>query len=115
MALVEDLQEKALAYINELEIDEKMKIDTFPLSIVDFVIEYAYEQCHFPSHFSEENKEKALVKCKNSLAMACADLYLKAGAEGQINYTSNSVQRTFKNEWITKSLLDKLPNYVNSI
>lgn len=115
MTLVEQIQEKAKIYINDTEIDAQEHISNFPMSIVDFVLEYAYEQCHFPTHFSDEDKEKALARCKNSIAMACVDIYLKAGAEGQTQYTSNSVQRSFKNEWITKSLLDKLPNYVNSI
>lgn len=115
MALVDEIQEKAKTYVNETEIDPKLHIDTFPQSIVDFVMEFAYEQCHFPSHFSDEDKEKALARCKNALAMACVDVFGRIGTEGQTMYTSNSVQRVYKNEWISNSLLDKLPNYVNTI
>ena len=56
-----------------------------------------------------------LSACKNSLAMACVDLYLKIGTEGQNSYSSNGVTRNFKYDWINASLLENLPNYVRTI
>lgn len=87
-------------------------LSEFPMSIVDFVIEYASEQCHFPMHFTEKQIVADLERSKNSLAMACNDVYAKAGAEGQTSHSENGISRSYKSSWITPSLLSGLPNYV---
>ena len=90
------------------------KIDKFPTSIVDFVIEYAVtEKCHFPKYYTEEQMVADLERCKNSLAMACNDIYAKAGAEGQNSHSENEISRAYDSSWITPKLLSGLPNYVN--
>lgn len=112
MTTIEELSvyvsEKAKAYL--LESGEK--ITYFPLSIVDFVIEYASSGCNFPSHFKEENIVSDLERGKNSLAMACIDVYAKAGAEGQKSHSENGISRTYDSSWITFDLLSHFPNYV---
>lgn len=102
------VQGKALTYLTET----KETIDTFPLSIVDFVIEYASQNCHFPSHFRESNIVADLEKGKNALAMACVDVYARVGAEGQTGHNENGVNRAYKSAWITFDLLSNFPNYV---
>jgi hypothetical protein len=112
--LVRYVKERALLYWNETA-DDTEKIDVFPSSIVDFVIEYALSCCRFPDYFNEEKQTKALSKCKNALAMACVDVYAKAGAEGEESHSENGVSRTYSDTWIDEGLLDKLPNYVKVI
>lgn len=90
-------------------------ITAFPTSIVDFVIEYASNGCHFPSHFKESNIVADLEKGKNSLAMACVDIYAKAGIEGQKGHSENGISRTYDSAWITFDLLSHFPNYVQII
>lgn len=109
--LISYITEKALAYWNETS-DENEKLDTFPSSIVDFVIEYAIARCHFPSHFTDANILADLEKCKSTLAMACVEVYAKAGAEGEKSHSENGISRTYSDTWIPESLLNKLPNYV---
>lgn len=100
--------DKARLYLEETgEVIEK-----FPMSIVDFVIEYVSNACHFPSHFQEINIVSDLLKGKNSLAMACVDIYAKAGAEGQTSHSENGVSRTYDSSWISFNLLTNFPNYV---
>lgn len=102
------VKDKALAYLQETESDA---ID-FPLSIVDFVVEYAIGECHFPAYFDEERIVSDLSKIKNSLAMACIDVYSKVGAEGELQHTENGISRQYKSAWITNTLSSSLPNYV---
>lgn len=100
--------DKARLYLEETgEVIEK-----FPMSIVDFVIEYVSNACHFPSHFQEINIVSDLSKGKNSLAMACVDIYAKAGGEGQTSHSENGVSRTYDSSWITFDLISNFPNYV---
>ena len=87
-------------------------IDTFPMSIVRFVVEYAIGQCHFPNYYTEAKKVAVMNQFQNSLAMACVDVYSKAGAEGEKSHSENGIARTYSDSYIDKSLLDKLPNYV---
>lgn len=106
--LTDYVSEKAKSYLEETgEIVVK-----FPMSIVDFVIEYASSGCHFPSHFNEENIVFDLSRGKNSLAMACVDIYSKIGAEGQKSHSENGVSRAYDSSWITFDLLSNFPNYV---
>lgn len=88
-------------------------VNKFPTSIADFVIEYAMEQCHFPRTYTEEKTVAVLEKYKNTLAMACNDIYAKAGAEGQNSHSENGISRAYDSSWITPKLLSGLPNYVN--
>lgn len=104
------VSEKARQYLEET--GEEIK--AFPLSIVDFVIEYASSGCHFPSHFTEKNMVADLERGKNSLAMACIDIYSKAGAEGQGSHSENEISRSYDSSWITFDLLSNFPNYINA-
>lgn len=102
------VSEKARLYLEETgEVIEK-----FPTSIVDFVIEYASGGCHFPAHFQESNMVADLERGKNSLAMACVDIYSKFGAEGQSSHSENGISRAYDSSWITFDLLSNFPNYV---
>lgn len=103
------VSEKSRQYVEET--GEVM--DKFPTSIVDFVIEYVLNGCNFNSEFTENEIVSILEKGKNSIAMACVDIYAKVGAEGQTGHSENSISRTYKSEWISFSLLSRFPNYVN--
>lgn len=107
-ALTTYVVEKATEYLSETG----QSVDAFPVSIAEFVIEYAMNGCNFPSHFTEKSIVKDLEKGKNSLVMACIDVYSKVGAEGQISHSENDISRAYKNAWITFDLLSKFPNYV---
>lgn len=110
--LTDYISRKARDYLSETG----TRLDKFPTSIVDFVIEYAIaEQCHFPKHYTEEQMVADLERCKNSLAMACNDVYAKAGAEGQTSHSENGTSRSYDSSWISPKLLSGLPNYVRII
>ena len=113
--LISEIQDLATEYLTESDDGDDGEMETFPESIVKFVVEYAYKQCNFPKSFKEDRKISELSECKNSIAMACVDLYLKIGAEGQASYSSNGISRNFKYEWINAGLLDRLPNYVRAL
>lgn len=100
--------EKARSYA--METGEEM--ETFPISIVDFVIEHIGQNCHFPSHFTEENIVSELSKGKNSLAMACVEVYARAGAEGQKSHSENGISRSYDGSWISPKFYGVFPNYV---
>lgn len=87
-------------------------IDEYPMSIVDFVLEYAISQCHFPKKFTEKQIVNDVQRCKNTLAMACNEIYGKAGMEGQTGSVELGISRTYETSWITPRLLSGLPNYV---
>lgn len=105
------VSEKARMYLEETG----EKLEKFPISIVDFVIEYVANECHFPKHFTERNIVYDLEKGKNSLAMACIDIYAKVGGEGQTSHSENSVSRSYKSAWITFDLISNFPNYIGVI
>lgn len=113
--LIAEIRALAKTYLTESDDGDDSELAEFPLSIVNFVFEYALKKCNFPKHFTDERKVNELSACKNSLAMACVDLYLKIGTEGQNSYSSNGVTRNFKYDWINASLLENLPNYVRTI
>lgn len=100
--------DKAREYLEETGV----KIDKFPTSIVDFVIEYVMEGCHFPKNFTEKQIVTDLARHKNAMAMACNDVYAKAGAEGQNSHSENGISRSYDSAWISSKLLSGLPNYV---
>lgn len=106
--LTEYVSDKAKEYLQET--GETLQI--FPLSIVDFVIEFATEQCHFPKNFTEKQMVTDLARHKTSLAMACNEVYAKAGAEGQTGHSENGISRSYDSAWISPNLLSGLPNYV---
>lgn len=113
--LIEKIQEIAITYLNDSDDGDDEPMTEFPKSIVDFVVEYAMEQCHFPLSFDLDRKVSEISVCKNALAMACVDIYLKIGTEGQESYSANGITRRYKSDWINAGLLDRLPNYVRSI
>lgn len=103
------VQKLALSYWNETgEI-----MESFPLSIVDFVIEYATNRCHFPANFTESDRVNVMERYKTSLAMACIDVFVKAGAEGERMHSENGISRTYSSAYIDNKLLTDLPNYVS--
>lgn len=106
--LTTTIQTKAKTYITET--NEIM--DTFPLSIVDFVIEYAVNESHFPSDYTDEQIATRLARCVNAMAMACVDVYSRVGAEGEKQHNENGVNRVYDGTWISSRLHDVLPNYV---
>ena len=108
-SLKHEIQNLALEYWNETGNDE---IDSFPMSIVGFVIESAISHCHFPPHFDDEKKIAVMTQFQNSLAMACVDVYSKAGAEGEKSHSENGIARTYNDSYIDHNLFDSLPNYV---
>lgn len=109
--LITTIQSKALSYMTE--VGETM--DSFPLSIVDFVYEYAVNESHFPSDYTDEQIATRLSRCTNALAMACVEVYSRAGAEGEGRHVENSITREYDGAWISKKLHDVLPNYVGVI
>lgn len=106
--LTNKVQARALTYLNET--DEQR--ETFPISIVDFVIEYAKNEAHFPSYFSEDQIASRLDYCANAMAMACIEVYSRAGAEGEKAHSENAISRTYDGAWISTRLHDVLPNFV---
>jgi hypothetical protein len=106
--LTEYVKSKAKEYLEETG----ETIDAFPSSIVDFVIEHISQNCHFPSHFEEKNIVSDLSKGKNTLAMACVEIYGKVGGEGQRSHSENGISRTYDSSWISPSIYSAFPNYV---
>lgn len=101
--------DKARSYLEEAG----EKIDSFPMSIVDFVIEHISQNCHFPSHFTEQNIVSDLSRGKNQLAMACVEVYARAGAEGQTAHSENGITRSYEGSWISPKFYEAFPNYVS--
>ena len=106
--LATTVQTKALTYLTETG----DTVLTFPISIVDFVIEYAINESHFPASFTEEKIAARLNKCTNALAMACIEVYSRVGGEGERAHAENAITRTYDGAWISARLHDVLPNYV---
>ena len=101
---------KALDYLKET--DET--IERFPVSIVDFVIEYAIRESHIPKHYSDGDKARLFSNYVSTLAMMCDEIYMKAGAEGEKAHSEGNTSRTYESAWISKSLINALPNFVNT-
>lgn len=106
--LTEYVRGKALEYVTKTG----GTMTEFPLPIVDFVIEHISQNCNFPSYFAEKKIVSDLSKGKNTLAMACVDVYAKAGAEGQKSHSENGVSRSYESSWISPSIYSAFPNYV---
>ena len=103
------VQTLAKTYWNE---SGNEQLETFPMSIVGFVIEYAIQRCHFPSTYSDNMIVAVMNRFQNSLAMCCVDVYAKAGAEGEKSHSENGIARTYSDSYIDTNLLAQLPNYV---
>lgn len=108
--LAEAVSAKALLYLNETDED----ISKFPISIVDFVLEYATRVCHFPNHYSDNDKAKTLSNYVSTLAMMCNNVYSKIGAEGETSHSEGNTNRTYDSSWISPKLISALPNFVNT-
>lgn len=106
--LTSKVQARALTYLNETE----ETVETFPLSIVDFVIEYSINESHFPMDYTEDKIAARLDRCVNAMAMACIEVYSRAGAEGEKAHSENAISRTYDGAWISTRLHDVLPNFV---
>lgn len=102
------VKEKALLYSAETG----ENITAFPTSIVDFVVEYAVNESHFPNYFTEDQISTRLSKCVNALAMACVEVYSRIAAEGETQHSENGVSRVYDGAWISSRLHNVLPNYV---
>lgn len=114
MATIADLtaavQTKALAYLN----DTDETITSFPSSIAEFVIEFAIRESHIPNHYSESDIATLFANYVSTLAMMCVDVYSKAGAEGEISHSEGNTSRQYESAFISKSLINMLPNFVNT-
>lgn len=106
--LTTQVQNKALTYLTETG----ETTSSFPSSIVDFVIEYAINESHFPADYSDEQIATRLSRCINALAMACNEVYSRTGAEGEKQHNENGINRVYDGTWISSRLHDVLPNYV---
>lgn len=107
--LVTYLKEKSVEYWNETG---DFEIEKMPSSIVDFVIEFATNSCHFPPEYTEEMQSKVLMRYKSTLAMACVDVLGRTGNEGEKAHSEHDITRTYDSAWISDRLLSVLPNYV---
>ena len=103
---------KALTYLAETTEPASEVPNQFPTSIVDFVVEYAINESHFPSDYTDEQIGTRLSKCTNALAMACIEVYSRVAGEGETKHDENGVSRTYDGAWISSRLHDVLPNYV---
>ena len=103
------VKNKAKEYLEETG----ESIDAFPTSIVDFVIECFSNS--LPSNLMEEQVLADIKRCKNAMAMACVEVYSKAGAEGQASHSENGISRAYEKTWISNSLFYGLPNYAKVI
>jgi len=106
--LTELVQSKALSY----SVEAGESIEIFPSSIVDFVVEYAINESHFPASFNEDKIASRLNRCVSALAMACVEVYSRMGAEGERSHSENAISRTYDGAWISTRLHDVLPNFV---
>lgn len=109
--LTENVQIKAQAYLAESGDEEAV----IPTQIVDFVVEYAINESHFPMSFNEDKIATRLSRCSNAMAMACIEVYSRMGAEGEKSHSENAISRTYDGAWISTRLHDVLPNYVEAI
>lgn len=112
--LKEYVSRKSTEYWNETA-DNGAEIDKMLSSIVDFVVEYFFNSSNFPDGSTEENQVEMMKSFRNSMAMACVDVYAKAGAEGQLSSSENSTSRSYEAAWISPKLLYGLPNYVKVV
>ena len=89
-------------------------LETYPLSIVDFVLEFAIRESHVPKYYTESEQVRLFSNYVSVLAMMCNDIYMKMGAEGETSHGEGNTSRTYESAWISKSLINSLPNFVNT-
>lgn len=102
------VSERAKLYLEE----NGEKIEKFPISIVDFVIEEFQSKCNFQDYHTERKIVTILEKKKQAMSLACIDVYGKVGGEGEVSHSENGTSRTYESSWISPKLFDGLPNYV---
>lgn len=105
------VSKKSVDYWNDTA-DTGHKIEKIPSSIVDFVVEYFFNYSNFPDGSTESKQVEMMKPFRNSMAMACVDVFSKAGAEGEVSHSENSTSRSYEAAWISPKLLNGLPNYV---
>lgn len=103
---------KSTEYWNETA-DAGQQIEKMLSSIVDFVVEYFFNSSRFPKSYTDDKKVSVMKQYANAMAMACVEVYGKAGAEGQLSHSENSVSRSYQTAWISKELIADLPNYID--
>lgn len=103
---------KSTSYWNKTA-DAGQQIDKMPESIIDFVVEYFFNSSRFPRRYTDDKKAAIMRQYANAMAMACVEVYGKAGAEGQLSHSENSVSRGYEAAWISNKLIADLPNYVD--
>lgn len=108
------VSDKSTEYWNETA-DAGQKIEKMLSSIVDFVVEFFFNSSRFPTGSTEDKKVKIMRRYANTMAMACVEVYGKAGAEGQLSNSENSISRSYDSAWISNKLIADLPNYVDFI
>lgn len=113
--LTEYVKEKSTEYWNETVSNEDEKITIMPSSIVDFTIEFFINQSRFPTKYSESNRIERISEFKSQIAMACVEVYARAGAEGQVGHNESDMSRNYEGTWISSRLLNNLPNYANTL
>ena len=109
-SLAAGVREKALLYLQESGEDAT----TFPSSIVDFVIEYAVKNSHFPNHYTDDDVATILSKLQTVMALSCQEIYNRAGSEGETAHTEGQIVRVYDSSWISDSLIRALPNFANT-
>lgn len=102
------VSEKAKLYLEKTG----TKIDEFPVPIVDFVIETFTSKCNFYEYYTERKIVSILEKKKSAMVEACAEVYGKAGGEGETSHTENGISRVYEAAWISEELFYGLPNFV---
>lgn len=106
------VNEKSTEYWNDTA-DTTQKIEKMPTSIVDFVVEHFFNSSNFPRTYKDAKKVEVMRKYQNTMAMACVEVYAKAGAEGELSHSENSIGRSYDTTWIPDKLTRDLPNYVD--
>lgn len=109
--LAKCVSEKARLYLEETG----EKIEKFPTSIVNFVVEYVMNGCNFPDDFGERKIARILGNGKEALAMSCVDVYGKIAGEGELSHSETGISRSYESTWISPKLLNNFPNYVQAL
>lgn len=109
-SIIEAVKESTKNYLQESG-EEDISI---PTSLLDFIFDYAVEICHFPNHFTDEQILGVLNRNKYTLAMMCQEVYAKGEIPGEKQHSENGVVRVYDRAWISDTLINALPNYVNT-
>lgn len=109
MSIREDLTNLATEYLKGYDDSEDV---TLPPMLVDFVIERYKQHRNFPDTFTDEKIEQDIKNHESTIAMAIVDIYLKAGAEGEVSHSENGVARTYQNAYISNQVFADVLPYV---